>query len=237
MPKSGKTLEPQQERSRESLRKLLKAAVEVLGQHGVEGTTIPRIARHAGLTPGAVYRRFHDKEALLETAILGVLERQDERVRMGITPDAAAHIPLAVFSAQVIGAMVVTYRMNAPLLRAMRVFVQGRARTPFCKKACRLEVRSFARAMDLFLAHGEEIKHPDPHTAVTMGLMMVVSTLFEVVVMPEDLGAWKGLLPRDDQALKRELTRAFLSYLGVAEEREGRAGPIRRRRPTPRATS
>jgi len=49
--KVRKTLEPRQERSRESLRKLVKAAVEVLGQRGVEGTTIPRIARHAGLTP------------------------------------------------------------------------------------------------------------------------------------------------------------------------------------------
>ncbi|HEX4681826.1 MAG TPA: helix-turn-helix domain-containing protein, partial [Gemmatimonadaceae bacterium] len=65
MPKAKKTLQPQQERSRESERKLLKAAAEVLGQHGVEGATIPRIARHAGLTPGAVYRRFRDKDELL----------------------------------------------------------------------------------------------------------------------------------------------------------------------------
>src|SRR5579863_1422311 len=80
------SLEPQQARSRESLRKLMKAAAEVLGQHGVEGTTIPRIAQHAGLTPGAVYRRFPDKDALLETVILGILERQDERLRMALTP-------------------------------------------------------------------------------------------------------------------------------------------------------
>src|SRR5436309_16140425 len=90
MPKVRKALEPQQERSRESLRKLLKAAAEVLGQRGVEGATIPRIAHHAGLTPGAVYRRFHDKEALLETTILGILERQEERVKTSLTPEMAA---------------------------------------------------------------------------------------------------------------------------------------------------
>src|SRR5215471_19325133 len=93
-----KKLAPQQERSRESLRKLLKAAAEVLGQHGVDGTTIPRIAHHAGLTPGAIYRRFHDKEALLEEVILGILERQEERSRTGMTPAAAAQIPLTVFA-------------------------------------------------------------------------------------------------------------------------------------------
>src|SRR5882757_1968191 len=76
-------LEPQQARSRESLRKLLKAAAEVLGQHGVEGTTIPRIAAHAGLTPGAVYRRFPDKDALLEAVVIGILERQEERLKVG----------------------------------------------------------------------------------------------------------------------------------------------------------
>src|SRR5215510_15585649 len=102
---ANKTLAPQQERSRESLRRLLKAATEVLGQHGLEGATIPRIAQHAGLTPGAVYRRFHDKEALLEDAILGMLERQEERTRTGLTPEAAAQIPLAVFTEQVINGL------------------------------------------------------------------------------------------------------------------------------------
>lgn len=210
-----KTLEPQQARSRESLRKLLKAATEVLGQHGVDGTTIPRIARHAGLTPGSVYRRFHDKEALLEAAILGILERQDERMKNGMTPIVTAQIPLAVFAEQVITAMVVTYRANAALLRAMRQFVQGRAHTAFWKKAAKLEVRHFQHVVELFLSHREEIRHPDPRIAVSLALMMVVSTLYELVVWPTDLKAWRGLLPKDDQALKHELTRAFLSYLGV----------------------
>src|SRR5580693_8928574 len=115
MPK--KTLAPQQARSRESTRKLLKAAAEVLGQHGVEGATIPRIAEHAGLTPGAVYRRFPDKETLLETVILGILERQDERLRLALTPEMAREIPLRVFAEQTITNMLISYRSNAPLLR------------------------------------------------------------------------------------------------------------------------
>jgi hypothetical protein len=49
--------------------------------------------------------------------------------------------------------------------------------------------------------------------------MMVISTLVEWVVMPTDLGTWKTFLPKDDQALRRELVRAFLSYLGVEQKR------------------
>jgi len=226
--KARKTLEPRQERSRESLRKLLKAATEVLGQHGVDGTTIPRIADHAGLTPGAVYRRFHDKDALLETAILGILERQEERARTGTTPATAARIPLPVLAEQAIGGMVTVYRMNAPLLRALRQFVQGRTNTPFWTKASKLEASSFERVVNLFLAHRSEIRHPDPKGAVSLGLMMIVGTLYELVVLPQDLRAWKGLLPRDDQVLKRELTRAFLSHLGVEARSRSRR---RSRRP------
>ena len=216
MAKAKKTLQPQQERSRESERKLLKAAAEVLGQHGVEGATIPRIARHAGLTPGAVYRRFRDKDELLEKTILGIMERQDERTKeVGLTSKAAAQIPLPVFADQVIGQMVVSYRANAALLRAMRQFVLGRAYTEFWRKASILELRTFRRVVDLFVAHRAEIKHPQPKMAVALGLMTVISTLFELVVQPQDPSLYKGLWPQDDRTLKKELVRAFLTYLGV----------------------
>jgi AcrR family transcriptional regulator len=219
-----KTLEPQQVRSRESLQKLLRAATEVLGQHGVEGTTIPRIAQHAGLTPGSVYRRFRDKEALLETAILGMLERQDQASR-SLTPEMTREIPLRVFADQIINSFVVGYRMRAPLIRAMRQFVDGRPSPAFKKKASRLEIQSFERIVDLFMTHSDRIQHPNPRMAISTALMMAVSTVHELVVRHTDLGRWKHLLPEDDQALKRELVRAFLNYLGV-EDAPGAAGKI-----------
>jgi len=216
MAKLKKTLQPQQERSRESERKLLKAAAEVLGQHGVNGATIPRIARHAGLTPGAVYRRFRDKDELLETTILGILERQHERTKVGLAPQAAAQIPLAVFADQLIGSMVISYRANAALLRAMRQFVQERENTEFWKKASAHELRAVRHIVNLFLAHRAEIQHPQPKMAVSLALMMVISTLFDLVVMPQDPSLYKGLWPQDDRGMKKELVRAFLNYLGVA---------------------
>jgi AcrR family transcriptional regulator len=208
-------LEPQQARSRESLRKLQKAAAEVLGQHGIEGTTIPRIAAHAGLTPGAVYRRFTDKDALLESVILGILDRQDKRLRTGLTPETAAQIPLPVFAGQLINSLVLSYRANAALLRAMRQFVRGKVNTDFWKKVSRFEIRTHEHLVDLLLASAKDIRHPDPRMAVSLGMMMVISTLHELVVEVSDIKAWRGLLPQDDRALKDELTRSFLSYFGA----------------------
>ena len=213
-----KTLAPQQARSRESTRKLLKAAAEVLGQHGVEGATIPRIAEHAGLTPGAIYRRFHDKEALLETVILGILERQDERLRIALTPAMARQIPLSVFAEQLISNMLVSYRANAGLLRALRQFVKGRDNTAFYKKAVKLEMRTFEYLIELFLMHRKEIRHPEPKTAVSFAVIMLTSTLVELILVDHDLKNWQAVIPKDDQSLKRELLRSFLNYLGVEQK-------------------
>lgn len=208
-------LAPQQARSRESLKKLLKAAVEVLGQHGIAGSTIPRIAAHAGLTPGAVYRRFRNKDVLLETAILSVLEDQDKFLRLSLSLEAAAAVPFTTLADQVISSLVVSYRANANLLRAVRQLLQQKEGTPFWKKAAKLEMQTFEHLVDIFAATGSEIEHADPRAAAALGLVMIIGTLWEVVVNPGDIKLWKGLLPRDDQALRNELTRSFLSYLGV----------------------
>jgi AcrR family transcriptional regulator len=215
---ADKTLAPQQARSRESTRKLLKAAAEVLGQHGVEGTTIPRIAQHAGLTPGAIYRRFPDKDALLETVILGIFERQDERLRMMLTPAMARQIPLAVFAEQLINNMLVSYRANARLLRALRQFVQGRDHTSFYRKVAKLEMDTYRYLVDLFLVHRKEVKHPDPQMAVSFALVVLISTLIELILVDNELKNWQAVIPKDDQSLKRELLRSFLSYLGIAHK-------------------
>lgn len=216
-PAKSKTLafEPQQARSRESERKLLKAAAEVLGQHGIAGTTIPRIAAHAGLTPGSIYRRFPDKEVLLETMILGILERQDERLRTGLSQEMVGQIPLPVFAESMIHNLLVSYRANAGLMRAMQQFARASDNQEFRRKVTKLEVRSFERLVELFLATAKNIDHPEPRIAVSLGLTMVVSTLHDFILHTTDLKAWKTLLPQDDPTLRRELTRAFLRYLGA----------------------
>jgi len=204
-----------QERSRESLRKLLDAAIVVLGQYGLDGATIPRIAKQAGLTPGSVYRRFQDKDALLETAILEILERQEDTMKTSLAPLATAKVPLEEFAGKIIRGMVGAYRANAGLLRGMRQFMQGRTHTAFGKKASILEAAHFQRTVDLFLLYGKEITHPNPRMAVSLGLMMVVGTLYHVVVWPREQKKWlRDMLPPDDDALAAEVTRAFLSYLG-----------------------
>src|SRR5258708_412377 len=212
---ANKTFAPQQARSRESMRKLLKAAAEVLGQHGLEGATIPRIAQHAGLTPGAIYRRFPDKDALLETVIIRILERQDERLRMMFTPAMARQIPLAVFAEQLINNMLVSYRANAGLMRALRQFAQGRDHTSFYTKITKIEMRTYQYLVELFLVHRKEIKHPDPQMVVSFALVMLISTLIELILVDHDMKNWQAVIPKDALSLNPHLMRSFLTSLGI----------------------
>jgi AcrR family transcriptional regulator len=212
---AGRSLKPRQERSRESERKLMKAAAEVLGQHGIDGATIPRIAAHAGLTPGAIYRRFSDKEALLEAVTLSIFERQDERMASGPSAKSVGQIPLPVFAEQLVHSLLVSYRANAALFQAIRKFAHESANQEFRRKVGRLETSSFERLTDMVLSSTTRINHPQPRVAVSLGLMMLISTLLEIILYCADELAWKRVLPLDDATLKRELTRAFLSYLEV----------------------
>ncbi len=126
--------------------------MEVLGQQGVAGTTIPRIAAHAGLTPGAVYRRFRNKDVLLETSDSFAYWRiKTNYLRLSLTVEAAAEIPFPTLAEQVINSLVVSYRANASLLRAVRQILQEKEGTLFWKKAAKLEMRTFEHLVDVFV--------------------------------------------------------------------------------------
>src|SRR5215212_10397689 len=56
---------PQQTRSQETLDRILDAAEQVLGEKSFTEATLAEIMDRAGVTVGAFYRRFPDKDALL----------------------------------------------------------------------------------------------------------------------------------------------------------------------------
>jgi hypothetical protein len=76
-------------------------------------------------------------------------------------------------------------------------------------------MRSYQYLVELFLLRRKEVKHPDPQMAVSFALMMLISTLIELILVDHDMKNWQAVIPKDDLSLKRELLRAFLSYLGI----------------------
>lgn len=58
--------EPQQERSRERVRRVLAVADELLASEGAAALSTTRVAEAAGTSVGSLYRYFPDKEAIVE---------------------------------------------------------------------------------------------------------------------------------------------------------------------------
>lgn len=58
-------MEPQQDRSHESTRRLLDAAAEIVAERGYDGATIAEIGQRAGYSRGLVSTRFGSKENLM----------------------------------------------------------------------------------------------------------------------------------------------------------------------------
>jgi AcrR family transcriptional regulator len=56
---------PKQHRSRRTLQRITRAALELIAQNGVEGTTVGAIVRRAGSSVGSFYARFEGKGDLL----------------------------------------------------------------------------------------------------------------------------------------------------------------------------
>ena len=62
--------EPRQARSRETLRRVLRAAEDIVAADGADDLTISGVAQRADVSVGSIYQRFGSKEQLL-TALRG----------------------------------------------------------------------------------------------------------------------------------------------------------------------
>lgn len=60
---------PQQQRSRQMVDTLVEATARCIAEHGLDGTTTPKIADLAGVSVGSLYQYFDGKDALISALI------------------------------------------------------------------------------------------------------------------------------------------------------------------------
>src|SRR5437667_8679423 len=74
------------ERPEPPRKQLMAAAIDCFARLGYQGTTIARIARDAGVTKGAVYYHFRDKEELLFETVKDRIGGFEQHVLEKVTP-------------------------------------------------------------------------------------------------------------------------------------------------------
>ncbi|MGF6889312.1 AcrR family transcriptional regulator [Nocardia sp. GAS34] len=79
MSGSARRRRPVQERARESRERILAAAGEVFAERGVVGSSTNRIAAHAGVSIGLLYRYFGDKDEIVVELRTRLLAEVEER--------------------------------------------------------------------------------------------------------------------------------------------------------------
>src|SRR3990172_10260205 len=75
---------------REARRDLMNVAIDCFAKYGFQATSIDRIARAAGVTKGALYYHFKDKEELLFEAVKNRVDQFERRVLGDVTPIRSA---------------------------------------------------------------------------------------------------------------------------------------------------
>ena len=200
-----------QERSRESLARLITATLAVLDKNGIEGATIPRIASRAGLSPGAVYRRFPDKDALLREVCLRILEENYRNTKELFAPELWKDKSLAEMARGVIDFILDRNRAHRGMVRAMLIFMLQHPDPGFVRKSAVLREKTLQVVTELLLTRRREIPHPDPESAVNFAMLMARIAAQGVLVLPQALSR---PVPGVEDQLKCELPRMFLRYLG-----------------------
>jgi AcrR family transcriptional regulator len=203
---------PRQERSRETLTRLLDATEGVLAEGGLEAATVPAIARRAGLSVGTVYRRFPDKDALLRAVYFRLFERAREQNAARLDPALYRGLELETVLGAMVRGMVHYYRERRTLLQAMHRYAESHADPEFRRRAAQLNDDALTGLATLVAANREAIRHPDPDAAVRFALLTLGLVLRGVVLRE---GRLPGLFLREDVSVEEELTRMVLGYLGV----------------------
>jgi len=193
------------------MERLLIATVAVIEKKGLAGVTIPEIAASAGVSTGSVYRRFTDKDDLVRSAFVRILEASQEANRANLPADRFHGRSLGEALRAVSRALVAQYGGRMGLLKALDQFLETQTDAAFRERAVGLIEANFRLIVGALLPFREQIAAADPERAITFALLSAMTVIEAHKLQPPLL--WQRLLPLDDEALATETTRAMAAYL------------------------
>jgi len=107
--------EPRQERSKDTVGNILRAAARILTRDGYEGATTNRIAEVAGVSVGSLYQYFPNKDSIVAALIDDHCEEMFEVFRKELASLAGADLETAARG--VVAAQVEAHKVNPKLHR------------------------------------------------------------------------------------------------------------------------
>jgi AcrR family transcriptional regulator len=166
---------PRQQRSRDSLERVLAAGIDVLAAEGWEGFTVNAVAKAANVSVGMIYGRFENKDALFEAIHERFMQQVEAVQAEGFERTDLSGVPTDRLIRSAVEAMAATFAYNVDMLRVsmLRSGVDDRIRSRGHRAIADLS-RRFETAV---LQRRADITHPDPQIAVEVCFRMVFATL------------------------------------------------------------
>jgi AcrR family transcriptional regulator len=184
-----------QERSRETERRLIGAAIEMLRSGGLEACTIPAVAEAAGYATGTIYRRFPDKAALMESvcdSILDGLAATDRPCEIVTCDDR-----ITSFINQMVSRLIEGILLEPQLYLALQQFVRAH---PDANYRARFAARTEGyrdRLAAMLAAHPAMAHHADPVEVARFAVMTCAATLQAALLTPDRLPRFEEGALRD----------------------------------------
>ncbi len=199
---------PQQNRSQQTMNKIMDAAAALLETKSFDELTINEIVAEAGCSVGAFYGRFKDKETLLHALDDRYVERYLEMGKVFLRPGPRTDQDLQETVRELVEVTIQLNEMDPGLMRTLVLSARLSQDPRFREREDRIH-QLFPAVAGILLHHRKEIRHPDPELAVQFGLLQMFITARELAIWPH----MAANNPVRGEEFAAELTRSLVSYL------------------------
>jgi len=131
-----------QERGRNTLQRLLDAAERTLESDGLEGATVPAIATRARMSVGNIYKRFRDKDSLLQAVYERFFLDSFAANEFALDPAKWEGASTAELLTTLVSGMIEGYRIRRSLVRALLLYAQTHPDPAFRSHSEQLRLQS-----------------------------------------------------------------------------------------------
>jgi AcrR family transcriptional regulator len=180
---------------------------------------VPAIAERAGISVGAVYRRFPDKDTVLRAVVERFIARSARLNARSLEPARWRGVPADVIARIFVVSVVRTYRLKAGLFKALEALARSHPDAAFRKRIEEFNLDSIRRVTELLLERRDELDHPDPAAGVRF-CTLAIAAMSRFLSLSD--GEAAKLLDLSDEHVEREMHRFFTRHLGIAEHPDGR---------------
>ncbi len=202
---------PLQERSRETLDALLRAAEAQLLEKSFADVSVTSIVNGAGASWGSFYARFRDKSVLLHALHERVVERGVARAQQLVSEFGSKRLSMDEFSAAVVDALVESHFASRGVVRAVLIESLNDAR--FGERASQL-----VKTISKLAASLVDVPNLSPRrvsSEVEVGVLTLLAVLDQDLFFGSKLSAIQSSSGRPSKKALERLRRVFLASMEV----------------------